>query len=297
MERDHLGWKVTPGSDLDRAVRLFIQKHWDSEDRNRFPGPQPISIERRHFGCLRSKPYYVCEKNDGVRNMLVCFEHQGKKMCLFVNRAFEARLTTLTVPRETILDGEMMEGLFLVYDAVLIRGQNMMSANLTDRLAKASELVKTIIGPIKVRVKKMYPFDQVDRVLKEMSPESDGLIFTPVNEPVRMGTHETLFKWKPRKHITIDFLVMVDDHVDGSPMASLWIQGPKYICPLGRSRAQGKDPCSFDGRIVECAYGECGWYIVRERPDKSHPNNKRTYERTLVNLHEDIQAEEFVSIK
>ena len=108
-----------------------------------------------------------------------------------------------------------------------------------------------------------------------------------------MGTHETLFKWKPRERITIDFEVQADEHEDGSPMASLWIQGPKYIMPLIRSNAMGKDPWSFHGRIVECAYGDAGWHIIKERPDKTHPNNKRTYERTLVNLREDIQASEF----
>jgi hypothetical protein len=214
-------------------------------------------------------------------------------MVLFVNRAFEARLTTLTVPRETILDGEMMDGLFLVYDAIVIKGESVKHLSLTQRLAKTSILTKTIIGPIKVKTKDMFPMSEVRKVVDNMSPKSDGLIFTPVNEPVRMGTHETLFKWKPREHITIDFLVSVDEHEDGAPMASLWLQGPTYVMPLSRHNAMDRDPCSFSNVIVECAYGETGWHIIKERPDKTHPNNKRTYERTLVNLRENIQPSEF----
>jgi hypothetical protein len=45
--------------------------------------------------------------------------------------------------------------------------------------------------------------------------------------------------------------------------------------------------------ILECGYGPTGWYVVKVRTDKTHPNNKRTYERTLVNLREDIKLQEF----
>ena len=44
---------------------------------------------------------------------------------------------------------------------------------------------------------------------------------------------------------------------------------------------------------VECAYGESGWYFVKLRPDKTYPNNLRTFDRTLVNIKEDIQTNEF----
>jgi hypothetical protein len=29
----------------------------------------------------------------------------------------------------------------------------------------------------------------------------------PVNEPIRIGTHETMFKWKPQEKNTVDFLM------------------------------------------------------------------------------------------
>jgi hypothetical protein len=44
---------------------------------------------------------------------------------------------------------------------------------------------------------------------------------------------------------------------------------------------------------VECSYGEVGWNLVKVRADKTYPNNMRTYERTLVNIKEDIQGHEF----
>ncbi len=223
--------------------------------------------------------------------MLVCFEFEGKKICTFVNRAFEGRITTLAVPRGTILDGEMMSDVFLVYDAVMIKGENVMMLPLTERLQKANQLCKTVVGPVKVRVKPMFPMSEVQKVIEHYNKaETDGIIFTPVNEPVRMGTHETLFKWKPRNHITIDFLCDVDGTVDGKPVLGLFIQDRRYITtPRGF-------PASLKGKIVECGYGDSGWYFIRERPDKTYPNNRRTYERTIVNIREDIQAIEFKSV-
>lgn len=288
---------VERGSELETALKEFIKVSWGSFDRERFPGPQPVSIERRHFPVLKSQPYLVCEKNDGVRNMLVCFEFQQKKMCILVNRAFEGRITTLTVPKNTILDGELMPGdKYLVYDAVMLNGENVMMQPLTERLRKSQKLcsviLKTPLNP-SVKVKPMYPLAEIQKVFDTLSPENDGLIFTPINEEVRMGTHETLFKWKPREHITIDFLCDVDATVDGGPVMGLFIQGPTYITTLTGLTASG-DPTRFKGKIVECAYGDCGWYVIKERPDKTHPNNRRTYDRTLVNIRENIQQNEFL---
>jgi hypothetical protein len=50
--------------------------------------------------------------------------------------------------------------------------------------------------------------------------------------------------------------------------------------------------------IVECQYihweAQKWWKPVNIRTDKTHPNNRRTFYRTLVNIKEDIQLVEFV---
>ena len=273
---------------MEQALKKFVMESWGSTDQNRFPGPQPISIERKHFHHLKQKPYVVCEKNDGVRNMLVCFEYEGKKVCVMVDRAFKFKYTTLAVPRGTILDGEMMDGEFLVYDAILIRGLNVMKLNLLERLDAAKKLCSTIPktpGNPKVRVKAMLPMDRIREI--QLGIATDGLIFTPVNEPVRMGTHETLFKWKPRQHITIDFLLKKSGSVDGTPCYGLFLQTGDEVRPMSSKYS------TMEGKIVECSYGKNGWEILKTREDKDYPNNKRTYERTLVNIREDIKLEDF----
>lgn len=267
----------------EEAIKDFIHAAWQSNDRSRFPGPQPISIERRHFKVLASQPYVVCEKTDGVRHMLVCLEApDGKKICALVDRAFHVTYTTLSVPRDTVLDGELLGSIFYVYDAVRIKGEDLRAQPLTERLAKACAVAKVILKQpkLQVKVKTMIPLKDVKSL--QLSEHTDGIVFTPVNEPIRMGTHETLFKWKPRRLNTVDFLI------SGS---HLCIQHRDELVKVAQIHHTFKD-----GTIVECEYGELGWTPVKERPDKTYPNNRRTYDRTIVNLREDIQLEEFYTL-
>jgi len=268
----------------ENDIKQYIHRVWESADPSFFPGPQPISIERKHFKVLASQPYVVCEKTDGVRHMLVCFEaSDGKKICALADRAFHVTYTTLTVPRDTVLDGELMDGVYYVYDAIRVKSEDLRKTTLTHRLSKAKAVVKSILKQpkLQVKVKEMVPLCDVAQI--KLSEKSDGLIFTPLEEPVRMGTHETLFKWKPRHLITIDFLVMKG----------------KDLCIQERGTLRKEAELSLatrpysEGTILECDYRENGWMPLKERTDKKHPNNRRTYDRTIVNLREDIKLEEF----
>ena len=286
-------WRIKEETSTHNALKAYVQKTWETTDASRFPGPQPVSIERCHFGLLKKQPYLVCEKTDGVRLMLVCFEHNGKKICALVNRAFEAHTASLTIPRDTVLDGELVQQktgrwLYLVYDAVVVKGEDVRAKPLTERLAMANKTTRLIIksakDPFEVKTKSMFQLEKISEmpVLDAFPYETDGVVFTPINEPVRMGTHETMFKWKPRDRITIDFyfrdnILHIQDRGNFVRIATLY---PPVAYP--------------PGTILECGYGETGWYVVKVRTDKTHPNNKRTYHRTIVNLRENILIEELM---
>ena len=228
--------------------------------------------------------------------MLVSCEHEGKRVTVLVNRAFAMTPVSTMIPRGTILDGELVElkaggrPVFLVYDSVVIKGTDVRREPLDARLEAARKLLKSVVrstkDPFEIRIKTMIPMVDFPLVPAPNSLpwETDGLVFTPVAEPIRMGTHETLFKWKPRDRITIDFLVrnghelFVQDRGTEYKEAELHL-GNRVTCP--------------DGTIVECGYGPTGWVVEKIRTDKTYPNNRRTYFRTLVNLREDIQRAEF----
>jgi len=269
----------------------FISNAWGSTDPARFPGPQPVSIERRHFPLLKRQPYLVCEKTDGVRHLLASTD-EG---VFLVNRAFAREKINVRISKDTLLDGELVKTkngkvLFMVYDAIRVKGANVKELPLTLRLDAARKVIKAIIktanASLEIRVKVMWPLGNPIPDLNAFEYETDGLVFTPVNEAIRTGTHETMFKWKPRERITIDFCIK-----NGS---DLFVQDkgiPYKEATLHLHNVRRDLP---DGTIVECGYGELGWFVEKIRTDKTHANNRRTYFRTIVNIREGIELAEFI---
>lgn len=276
-------------------ARQYIVESWKSIDKNRFPGPQPVSIERRHFPLLKRQPYVVCEKTDGVRYMLVC--PPGSKESYLVNRNFETKLVSFAgFPKDTILDGELVttkdkRELFMVHDAVRVKGYNLMGEPLSTRLGFAINAVKIIIksrkDPFEIKVKTMIPLERIQELpaLDSFEYETDGIVMTPINEPIRMGTHETMFKWKPHNRITVDFMIKNGNE--------LWVQDRGVPFLEAELHIQNQRHDIRDGSIVECGYGDLGWFVEKVRSDKNYANNRRTYYNTCANLRENIQFNEF----
>lgn len=274
------------------GIPEYILTAWGVSDM-RFPGPQPVSIERRHFPLLKKQPYFVCEKTDGIRHLLV----SNTEGVFLVNRSFKVDPVKIRIPKDTILDGELVllksgKYAFMIYDSVIVKGESMINFDLKLRLDKAKAIVKSIIktasAPFEVRVKTMYEDPRDLPALDSFEYETDGLVFTPIREPVRTGTHETMFKWKPRDRITIDF-----DLRNGK---ELFVQDRGIPYKEAELHLQNKRGDLPDHTIVECGYGDLGFFVEKIRTDKSHANNRRTYFRTLINLKENIQLSEFTGL-
>ena len=309
---------VTSESPLYKHVVSFIHQSWGSKDY--FPGPQPISIEYKHFPILKKNEYIVCEKTDGERHMMIATTFEGKPKCLFTNRAFDMFEVKINLNKRayegTILDGELYDNTLMVYDALLINGRPVGHLNLYQRLAEAEKLIKFIIcmkfDKHRLKMKNFWAMKDFDPFMYQYLPtieqKVDGLVFTPVYEPVRIGTHETMFKWKPREKNTVDFQMKKGMSFEGvgKPGVPVW---KLYVQERGKLFFESEFPLSRmdepwfeDGAIVECMYitwepGALWWKPIKRRRDKTHPNNRRTFYRTIVNIKEDIQMKEFLDCR
>jgi hypothetical protein len=306
-------------SPLYKYVVQYIHAKWGSKDY--FPGPQPISIEHRHFPVLKGAEYLVCEKTDGERYMMVACMFEGKKKCVFVNRAFNMFEVPINLKKSvydgTILDGELYEDTLMVYDAVWVNGESVWNLNLMKRLEAARSIMKSIIymksDQYRLKCKTFHQMREFGKFMDEYLPtvqqKIDGLVFTPVNEPVRIGTHETMFKWKPQEKNTVDFLMKREPSREtpgfkpGTPAWRLYVQekGKLFFeseLPFNRME---DEPWFEDGAIVECKYvtweEPMWWKPLKRRTDKNYPNNRRTFYRTIVNIKENIQMKEFLDCK
>ena len=195
----------------------FMEHYWGTKGKGIFPGSQPISIEYRHFDILKSNPYVVCEKTDGVRFMMLAFMFDYKKKTIFVNRALEMFDCPLNfrkpVYEGTIVEGEMYGDTFMMYDMLMNCGEMIGGREFLTRLDHMEKFKKMLMSlkydPIKLALKTFHLMSDyqefMDKYLPTVQQEIDGLIFTPINDTVKTGTHETMFKWKPRDKNTIDF--------------------------------------------------------------------------------------------
>ena len=273
-----------------------------------FPGPQPISIERQHFPTLQNGDYVVCEKTDGVRYALICLTFEGKQLAFLINRALQLTPVKLAFPKRaylgTLIDGELVDNsIFMVYDGMMIYGENIMTLNFTDRISRTEMFVKGIMkikkDKIQIKMKQFFSTRKIKTFLEDYLPQitykTDGLVFTPINDPIRIGTHETMFKWKPQNLNTIDFQVKRRSNTSWG----FYIQDRGVL--IFQSQIEGPESEWLkEDNILECQYmideTPSWWKPVGIRTDKHHPNNRRTYYRTMVNVRENIQIDEFNKI-
>lgn len=282
---------ISRNSELCEAAKDFIHAVWKSKNRDTFPGSHPVSIERKHLPLLKNG-YVVCEKTDGTRYMMCCFTHNEKKVALFVNRNMDMYQVSLCVPRNTILDGELVKTLggelyYMVFDGNMVNGVDIQNLNYIDRLKQTEVATKGPSTGIRIKNKTVWPLSAIAHLETIQHPyETDGYVFTPVNEPVRMETHETMFKWKPLIRITVDFKVLCRN---GKYGLYVWDRG-SYVY---ESDVQNGE--KYADKIVECSFDGSNWNPLKIRSDKPQPNNRRTFYRTLVNIRENIKVEDFIN--
>jgi hypothetical protein len=218
----------------------------------------------------------------------------------------------------TILDGELYENTLMVYDAVLVCGKTVWNANLLDRLGYAKfGVIEPIIymkmDKYRLQMKEFHHMkdfkDFMDEYLPNVKQEVDGLVFTPINDPIRIGTHETMFKWKPQIKNTVDFMMKWEPtretpgYTPGPPRWRLYVQERgKLMFESEIPHDKVEDHSWFeDGAIVECMYmgwdEPMWWKPLKRRYDKTHPNNRRTFYRTIVNIKENIKMKEFLDCR
>lgn len=299
---------------MQRIIELWgLPRSFD-----RFPGSQPVSIERRHFPILQKNEYVICDKSDGERFLCYIDTVKGEKVCALVNRKSEFENITLRPPRDcykgTILDGEIViengKRIFLVFDVVAWGGTTVANMPLPSRMKWIMDNHRKFIhsprNDIRVRPKVFSKLQDARGFKKHFIPtlkyETDGYIITPVFDPVQTGTHKTMFKWKPLIDNTIDFLVKKTIWKKEN-VYDMFIQDKgellfqTHLSKDGLAN-QWKDIIEDDSdTVLECKYEDGNWSPIRHRMDKTYPNSRYVFYRTLTNIQEDIQEDELISLK
>lgn len=300
---DALPFSRLVNPDLDR----FKEQFTNLLGARGFPGSLCVSIERSNFPMIKSEPYWVCEKSDGTRFLMCVMRMNGLKLVTLVGRRDDHVYVTFMnhVPRPmyegTIFDGEIAidphtkKVHYLIFDAMFVNGRDVRSFPFSHRYREVCQALVHYRphdkDAFEIKIKTFFP---LSRVAECMSPEwdhvrsrygYDGLVLTPESCPVIAGRNYKMFKWKNGMLHTVDFLVSEDG-------MGLQVRDRGGFVTVGKS-----DMRLAPGSIVECALDDFAkgvWGILRQRTDKTYPNDMLTFEKTLLNIQENIQWQEFI---
>lgn len=312
-------------------LRELILGYWPSRRNDFFPGPQPVSLERRDLFKLKKFKYLACVKSDGMRFMMLCTTVDGKSKNFMVDRAFRFyeidQIFDDVLYSNSLFDGELVKvrvdkkvkWTYIIHDCIAFKNDDISKKNFPDRYRCVQMSVDTLLKPVDtessfpVRTKKFVEFSDLESLVKCMNDEeinhaTDGIIFTPRDLPIGSNTQYTLFKWKERKLHTFDFK-LVDEECRGEPSYIAYVNKKSDLTPFAavtKSSELGKD---FEERlskikdyksgcILECDYNEdtrC-FEPLFVRNDKTHPNGIYTVDKTLLNIRENITVEELVHL-
>jgi hypothetical protein len=308
---------------LNEELKQVVLGFWVDRKNNHFPGPLPVSIERKNLYKLKKYPYLVCMKSDGVRLMMLCYD----KSIYMVNRAFVFYKVdqyfkyifngqTEVNKCYGLFDGELVlknekDWCYIIYDCISINYNDVSQETLYSRHNHVKNFIE-LWSPKQTNVfsisfKNFYKFSEIDKMIndiKTLDHKEDGLIFTPATLPVGTQTQYTLFKWKNNGCHTFDFKV----HETDSEIILYVIQDSYDIkfASIEKNSENGKmfinllrekHPSFKNGEIVECGYDEnTKRYIPHiHRLDKTHPNSLFTVNKIILNAKENITLEEIIT--
>ncbi|KAI9205521.1 mRNA capping enzyme, catalytic domain-containing protein [Polychytrium aggregatum] len=255
----HTGIKVDHAYQEQLRAKVKELLSWKYEG---FAGSQPVSFQLQHLSNLENEDYFVCEKSDGVRYMMILVVTQKGPAGFLIDRMNNFFYLPMHFPlsklkqkssqntqfhNDTLMDGELVIDVqgdkkikrFLVFDLMAVNGVSIVQRSFSTRLGilqqdviephtqylkSHPQLQKS--APFSVEMKdqqRSYGMNLVFQDIPNLKHANDGLIFTPVKEPYMAGTCTKLLKWKPPDMNTVDFQIKKTYTAERKPRYQLYI--------------------------------------------------------------------------
>jgi len=286
----------------------FILENWNLTEVT-FPGPQPVSLERKDLEQVKTKDYLVCVKSDGMRFIMIIYDGIAYMMdrsvkCFKINLNFK-------VIKFGIFDGELvytkdLKWQYIIHDCINYDKVNVSENILTDRLKYVNLLLDDFIidtSDFEITNKQFCGTKEIQTLLNSnINHAIDGLIFTPIYKRVGKFTQYDLLKWKERH--TFDLKIHVNDkkisaYINQNTYEKLYGDVPidSFAGKLFMKKLE-ELPTFKNDCIVECEYYEkyendTHVYIpIKIRHDKIYPNSYTTVQKTILNVKENITIDE-----
>jgi len=178
---------------------------------------------------------------------------------------------------------------------VVVSGVTVSQLDLGSRLVAMRRGLKDFKihsnDPVELRLKSWSELSDVNAAKKKIAEanniyHTDGVVLVPKDDPVVYGRNFDFFKMKPHGTHTVDFVIMDNTGTIGV-----------YDSRSKRDVAIGKVSCTYQaGVVVECEIINNVWSVVGVRTDKNQSNDMLTYEKTMLNIRENIIVDELFAI-
>lgn len=153
-------------------------------------GCQPATLKKER---LKSPEYFVTLKYDGKRSILY--------NNYLIDSKFNVKFYAETTLKNTILDGELYNGIFYAFDILFHEGEDIRHLKFKERHAKLNLVCDTHI-----KIKEYYNLQEGIKKYNNYDGDIplDGVILVPTDKGY---SEEVPLKWKPEEFNTIDFKI------------------------------------------------------------------------------------------
>jgi len=218
-----------------------------SQENQMFPGSMPINLSKKHLSFIQQEKYFVSEKTDGIRAMLMILPLQGvyiidRRFDFYTVPGFDSLLSIFATNGITLLDGEMIthipsnKQMYSMFDLLALDGKIYATKPLLERLEQIGKGVVTVYRekvdsgeipqdhPFILIGKQFLDKTEIQKLATSIKKDSqgrrfyidskrhhrtDGFIFTPAG-PYQPWTCRTLFKWKYLDELSVDLKIHYD---------------------------------------------------------------------------------------
>ena len=285
---------------------------------------KPKNLERSDIITIRTNEYTVTNKLDGERFVLL-FNGNGlyavnKRLVdhIIDTRFGDPILSTTNFSSYTdrirpvaMLDTELFDGCFHVFDCMIYNGKDITMQNHTYRRECATK-VSSILPKYTImkKFREVTTHDSKDSqstldLLTFLHRDSeyecnDGIVYTP-NDIYRSGD---IYKWKFPEKMSIDFKLKLKQSAPYTYELQLYDKGDVFYVfngstqfPLSHDEATFiSDEPLIDGGIYEFKYENEKFALMRERPDKVKPNFRTTGESVWNDIKNPFTEKELIKL-
>ncbi|KAJ3428185.1 mRNA-capping enzyme [Anaeramoeba flamelloides] len=202
---------------------------------------------------------------------------------------------------------------YLVSDLMHIQGKSYIKRILSDRLGAAKHFVEfrkenlsedeINAEPFEIRFQDMYNLKHTKTILGEIKNklkyETDGLIFTPVEQLYFPIKNIPILKWKSSNFITINFfvheLLTTFDLSSATLSVMSYDQEKKNVDKIKFNSKFEKE--KYLNKIVECNFDlqSQNWKVHRVRTDKKFPCTFLKYQSKMKTIIENVTIDDLLN--